>query len=605
MDNSALPETTRPGIYKMLGSEGEVLYVGKARNLKKRLSSYFRKSGLAPKTVALMSHVSRVEVITTHTENEALILESNLIKKHRPRYNILLRDDKSYPYIYLSTEERGRATHTSFPRLGFHRGARRGKGRYFGPYPSAGAVRESLKLMQKLFPVRQCEDGFFRNRSRPCLQYQIERCTAPCVGRISAERYGEDVRHAVLFLEGKSGEVVEELVSRMEQAAEALDYEAAARFRDQISALRRVQERQYISGERGDLDVVALSMEGGSGSLQLFNFRHGQNLGSRGYFPKNVQGQSEAEVLYAFLAQHYLDHQPPAEILVSHPPEQLELLQQVLSRQSDHKVLIRHQLRGDRARWMRMAQENARLALQGRLSHAASALSRVEALQDLLRLEQSPQRMECFDISHTMGEETVASCVVFEDGVALKSDYRRFNIREITGGDDYAAMRQALERRYTRLIKGEGKLPDLLLIDGGPGQCAEAHAVLEELQVDGVSILGVAKGADRREGQERLFLNGGAAQSLPSDSPALLLIQQIRDEAHRFAITGHRQRRAKKRKSSPLEGIAGVGPRRRQSVLSHFGGLQEVARAGVEDLSAVPGISREIAQRIYDRFHEH
>jgi excinuclease ABC subunit C len=591
------PETTRPGVYQMLSISGEILYVGKARNLKKRVSSYFRSSGLAPKTVALMSHVAQVEVIITHTENEALILESNLIKKHRPRYNILLRDDKSYPYIYLSAEQQ-------FPRLSLHRGARKGKGRYFGPYPSAGAVRESLRLMQKLFPVRQCEDGFFRNRSRPCLQYQIERCAAPCVELVSPEQYQQDARHAVLFLEGKSGEVVEELVKRMEQAAAALHYEDAAQLRDQISNLRRVQERQYISGERGDLDVVAIALQSGSASIQLFNFRHGQNLGSRSYFPKNVQGKSEAEVLYAFLAQHYLDHQPPSEILVNFSPDQQALLQNVFSEEAGHKVAIRHQLRGDRARWMKMAQENAELALNSRLSHAASAVARVEGLQDALQLDQLPQRMECFDISHTMGEETVASCVVFEEGVPLKSDYRRFNIEEITGGDDYAAMYQALERRYTRLKKGEGKMPDLLLIDGGPGQCAQAHAVLEELQVEGVQILGVAKGPDRKEGQEKLFLDGRAAQTLPADAPALLLIQQIRDEAHRFAITGHRQRRAKKRNTSPLEGITGVGPKRRQQLLSHFGGLQEVARAGVEDIAGVPGINREIAQRIYDRFHE-
>ncbi len=597
MQQPVPPETTKPGVYQMFSSSGEILYVGKARNLKKRVSSYFRKSGLAPKTAALMTHVVRIEVITTHTENEALILESNLIKKHRPRYNILLRDDKSYPYIYLSANQ-------AFPRLALHRGARNGKGRYFGPYPSAGAVRESLRLMQKLFPVRQCEEGFFRNRSRPCLQYQIERCTAPCVKKISVEAYAEDVRHAVLFLEGKSGEVVEELVAKMEQAAQALRYEEAARLRDQISALRRVQERQYISGERGDLDVVAIALQGGSAAIQLFNFRHGQNLGSRSYFPKNVQGQSDAEVLYAFLAQHYIEHQPPHEILVSSAPQQQELLQEVFSEQGGHKVAIRHQLRGERARWMKMAQENAQLALEGRLSHASTALSRVEALQDALQLDQLPQRMECFDISHTMGEETVASCVVFEEGVPLKSDYRRFNIESITSGDDYAAMHQALKRRYTRLKKGEGKMPDLLLIDGGPGQCSQAHEVLEELQVEGVQILGVAKGPDRKEGQEKLFLDGQPAQNLPTDSPALLLIQQIRDEAHRFAITAHRQRRAKKRKRSPLEGIAGVGPKRRQQLLNHFGGLQEVARAGVEDIMVLAGISREIAQRIYDRFHE-
>ncbi|MBC8520304.1 MAG: excinuclease ABC subunit UvrC [Gammaproteobacteria bacterium] len=597
MERPTLPETTRPGVYRMLNADGEILYIGKARNLKKRVSSYFRSSGLAPKTRALMSHVASVEVTTTHTENEALILESNLIKRHRPRYNILLRDDKSYPYIYLST-------HTKFPRLGLHRGARNGKGRYFGPYPSAGAVRESLRLMQKLFPVRQCEDGFFRNRSRPCLQHQIQRCSAPCTRLITPEEYRQDVDHAVLFLEGKSGEVVDDLITKMGQAASGLQYEKAARFRDQISTLRRVQERQYISGERGDLDVVAVAMQGGSASIQLFNFRHGQNLGNRTYFPKNAQGKSESEVLYAFLSQRYLEQSAPAEILVTQEPDQRELLQDVLSTHAGHKVSIRHQLRGDRTRWMKMAQENAELALQSRLSHASSAIARVEALQDALKLHQLPQRMECFDISHTMGEETVASCVVFEDGVALKSDYRRLNIRDIAGGDDYAAMRQALQRRYTRLIKGEGKLPDLLLIDGGPGQCSQASSVLEELQIEGVTVLGVAKGPDRRAGQERLFLDGAAAQTLPADSPALLLIQQIRDESHRFAITGHRQRRAKKRNRSPLEEISGVGPKRRQQLLNHFGGLQEIVRAGVEDISAVPGINQEIAQRIYDRFHE-
>ncbi len=597
MERPTLTETTRPGVYRMLNADGDILYIGKARNLKKRVSSYFRSSGLAPKTRALMSHVASIEVTTTHTENEALILESNLIKKHRPRYNILLRDDKSYPYIYLST-------HTKFPRLGFHRGARKGKGRYFGPYPSAGAVRESLRLMQKLFPVRQCEDGFFRNRSRPCLQHQIQRCTAPCTELITPQQYQHDVDHAVLFLEGKSGEVINNLIRQMEQAAAELHYEEAARTRDQISSLRRIQEKQYITGERGDLDVVAVAMNGGHASIQLFNFRHGQNLGNRSYFPQNVQGKSEADLLYAFISQHYLQHHAPSEILLNSRPEQLELLQEVLSAHTGHKVSIRHQLRGDRARWMRMALENAELALSTRLSHAASAVARVEALQDALKLDQLPQRMECFDISHTMGEETVASCVVFEDGAALKSDYRRFNIRDITGGDDYAAMRQALERRYTRLIKGEGKLPDLLLIDGGPGQCSEARKLLEELQVEGVTTLGVAKGPDRKAGQEKLFLNGAPPQTLPAGSPALLLIQQIRDESHRFAITGHRQRRAKKRNRSPLEGVAGVGPKRRQQLLNHFGGLQEVARAGVEDLSAVPGINLEIAQRIYDRFHE-
>jgi len=594
------PDTSRPGVYKMLDEDGNILYIGKAHNLKKRVSSYLRPTGLAPKTAALMARVVSIEVITTHTENEALILESNLIKHHRPRYNILLRDDKSYPYIYLSTN-------TKFPRLSFHRGAKsRGtnSGRYFGPYPSAGAVRDTLRIMQKLFPIRQCEDRFFRNRSRPCLQYQIERCSAPCTKQISAEEYRKDVEYAILFLEGKSGEVINSLVTQMEIDSEKLKYESAAKLRDQIVQLRRVQEKQYISGERGDLDVVALALKSGETSIQLFNFRHGQNLGSRSYFPRNSEGRSEAEILYAFLSQHYLAHNPPSEILTSHQPSQQELLQSVLGDNSGHKVVISHQLRGDRARWMRMAQENATLVLSSRISHTATAVARVELLQDKLKLEQLPQRMECFDISHTMGEATVASCVVFEDGVPLKSEYRRFNIRDITGGDDYAAMRQALERRYTKVVKGEGKLPDLLVVDGGPGQCRQAQVVLEELQIDGVSILGVAKGVDRRDGQERLFLDGGAAQTLAPDSPELLLIQQIRDESHRFAINAHRARRAKRVRSSLLEEVRGVGAKLRQRLLNHFGGLQELRRAGVEDISTVKGINSELAQRIYDTFHE-
>jgi excinuclease ABC subunit C len=593
--------TGRPGVYRMLDGEGTVLYVGKASNLKKRVASYFRQSGLAPKTRALMAQVQGVEITVTHTESEALLLENNLIKALKPRYNILLRDDKSYPYIYLSEGD-------AFPRLAYHRGARRAKGRYFGPYPGAGAVRESLNLLQKLFRVRQCEDSFFRNRTRPCLQYQIQRCTAPCVGLIDAAAYAEDVRHTVMFLEGKSSAVIDELVTKMETASAQLAFEQAAHYRDLIASLRRVQESQYVSGERGDLDVIAAAIAGGLACVQVFFVRDGRNLGNKTFFPRHVEGAGVDEVLSAFLTQYYLGgvagRTVPSEILVNQALEEGELLQQVLAEDSGHKVQISSRLRGERARWVAMAVANAQNALDAQLANKATVLHRFEALQDALGLDTPPQRLECFDISHTMGEATVASCVVLDTSGPVKSDYRRFNIEGITPGDDYAAMHQALTRRYTRLKKGEGKLPDILLIDGGKGQVAEAAAVLEELQVSGVGLVGVAKGPDRKPGQEVLIMPGRKTPTvLAADSPSLHLIQQIRDEAHRFAITGHRQRRAKARNTSVLEGIAGLGPKRRQQLLKQFGGLQEVARAGVEDLASIPGISKQLAQRVYDVFH--
>lgn len=586
-----------PGVYRMLGAQGEVLYVGKARNLKKRVASYFRASGLPPKTAVLMAQVCDMEFTVTHTEGEALILENNLIKEHLPRYNVLLRDDKSYPYIYLSASD-------EFPRLALHRGARKARGRYFGPYPSGGAVRESLSLLQKLFPVRQCEESFYRNRSRPCLQYQIKRCTAPCVGFIDREAYQEDVRHAVLFLEGKSTEVIDELVERMDRAAAKQEYELAARYRDQIASLQKVQERQYVSGERGDLDVVACVVEGGVACVQVFFVRAGRNLGNKYFFPRIPAGLEPAEVIAAFLPQYYLDKPVPDEILLSHGMEDQALLAEVLGAQAGHGVQLRQRVRGERARWVAMALRNAEHTLHARLASKMGMQKRFEALQDALQLEQLPARMECFDISHTMGEATVASCVVFDQEGPLKSDYRRFNIEGITEGDDYAAMFQALKRRYTRLKKGEGKIPDLLFIDGGKGQLTQAREVLEELQVEGVTIVGIAKGPERRPGMETLFLSEQSRPFiLPADSPALHLIQQIRDEAHRFAITGHRQRRARARTTSVLEEIPGMGPRRRQRLLKQFGGLREVASAGVEDLARVPGISPKLAQKIYDALH--
>lgn len=583
-----------PGVYRMLDAGGEVLYVGKARNLKKRVASYFRSSGLPTKTTVLMAQVCDMEFTVTHTEGEALILESHLIKEHRPRYNVLLRDDKSYPYIFLSTSD-------DFPRLMLHRGARKARGRYFGPYPSGGAVRESLNLLQKLFPVRQCEDSFYRNRSRPCLQYQIKRCTAPCVGLVDRETYQEDVRHAVLFLEGKSTEVIDELVGRMDEAAGKQEYELAAHFRDQIASLQKVQERQYVSGERGDLDVVACVVEGGAACVQVFFIRAGQNLGNKYFFPRIPAGLEPGEVIAAFLPQYYLDKPVPDEILLSDVLADKTLLAEVLTAQAGHGVKLRQRVRGERVRWVTMALHNAGHALHARLASRMGMQKRFEALQDALQLEQMPARMECFDISHTMGEAAVASCVVFDQEGPVKTDYRRFNIEGITGGDDYAAMFQALKRRYTRLKKGEGKIPDLLFIDGGKGQLAQAREVLEELQVQGVTMVGIAKGPERKPGMETLFLSDHDTPFiLPPDSPALHLIQQIRDEAHRFAITGHRQRRARARTTSVLEEIPGMGPKRRQRLLKQFGGLREVASAGVEDLARVPGISQKLAQKIYD-----
>jgi len=595
--------TAKPGVYRMLGSDGAVLYVGKAKSLKKRLASYFRKNLDSAKTRALMVQVVNVEVTVTRTEGEALLLENNLIKSLKPRYNILLRDDKSYPYIFLSSGD-------EFPRLAYHRGAKRAKGRYFGPYPSAVAVRESLNLLQKLFPVRQCEDGFYRNRTRPCLQYQIKRCTAPCVGLISKERYQEDVKHAVMFLEGRNEQVTDELVAQMEQASRALEFEQAARYRDQIANLRRVQERQYISSESGDIDVIACQVTSGIACVQVFFIRSGRHIGNKTFYPKQTDLASAEDVLSAFIPQYYLaggarQGDIPQRILLSHLLEDQPLLRQALGQQAGRKVELSTEVRGDRRRWLDMAIKNAEIALNSHLSSKANMLQRFEILQDALQLDSLPQRLECFDISHTMGEATVASCVVFDVQGPTKSDYRRFNITDITPGDDYAAMRQALMRRYTRLKKGEGQLPDILFIDGGKGQLAQASEVMEELQISDVLLVGVAKGVSRKPGEETLFLSGQSSPLiLKPDSPALHLIQQIRDEAHRFAITGHRQRRAKARSRSTMEEIPGLGPKRRQKLLKHFGGMQEVSRAAAEDLSKIQGISSELAQRIYDYFHQ-
>ena len=594
--------TSKPGVYQMQDAAGIVIYVGKAKNLKKRVSSYFRKTGQTPKTQVMVSQIANIEILVTHTESEALLLENNLIKNLKPRYNILLRDDKSYPYIFLSDQDR-------FPRLAFHRGARKKKGRYFGPFPNGHSVKSSLNLLQKLFPVRQCEDSFYKNRSRACLQYQIKRCSAPCVGLVSEADYAEDVRHTILFLEGKSNQVIDELIKRMDEAAAQLEYEKAAIHRDQIVSLRRLQETQYVSNEKGDLDVIAIEYQQGIACIQVFFIRDGLNLGNKSFFPKNARHQTVSELLSAFIAQFYLsslktDRLIPSLILVSHPFEDQALIETVLKEQSGHKVEIRDKVRGERLRWLQMAQANAQTALLSRLSNKASVVERFEELQKALNMDTVPERLECFDISHSSGEATVASCVVFDQSGPLKSDYRRFNIDNITPGDDYAAMHQALTRRYIRAAKGEGKLPELLVIDGGKGQVKQARDVLEELQLNSVRIIGITKGEGRKAEHDTLLLSETNEKViLPSNSKAMHLLQHIRDEAHRFAITGHKTRRAKARKTSQLEKISGLGPKRRQELLKQFGGLQEVARAGVEDLAKIKGISKSLAQKIYDHFH--
>lgn len=591
--------TTRPGVYQMYDAEHKLLYVGKARNLKNRVGSYFRASGLTEKTMALVARIQEIQVTVTTTEVDALLLEHNLIKSHQPPYNILLRDDKSYPYIFLSSDDR-------FPRLSLHRGAKRRKGQYFGPYPSAGAVRESLHFLQKVFKVRQCEDSYFRNRSRPCLQHQIDRCTAPCVGLVSEDEYAQQVENTTLFLRGKSQELMVRLADDMEQAAAELAYEKAAVYRDQLSQLQQVQASQGIEGVQGDLDILAAAVEAGRACVQVLFVRAARVLGSKTYYPPLRLQENPAEVLGAFVPQYYLGgaRAIPGEIIVNAPPEDVATLAQALSAQAGRQVRVRSRVREARARWLQLAVQTAETSLASHLSGRQSVLERLQALQELLDLPEQPQRMECFDISHSSGEATVASCVVFDQNGPRKSDYRRFNIEGITPGDDYAAMQQALERRYRRLQAGEAALPDILFIDGGKGQVAQAMSVLEELQISGVEVIGVAKGVTRKAGFETLLHGAtGRQRQLPGDSAALHLVQQIRDEAHRFAITGHRARRDKARQRSALQDIPGVGPKRRRDLLRHFGSAQGVANANVDELKKISGISATMAQQIYDHLH--
>lgn len=591
--------TQRPGVYQMRDSAGKLLYIGKAKNLKKRVSSYFRATGLTVKTQALVSHIADIDITVTNSETEALLLEQNLIKQNRPPYNILLRDDKSYPYIFVSSGE-------NYPVLTFHRGAKRKKGQYFGPYPGRAAVNDSLNILQKVFRIRQCDDAFFRNRSRPCLQYQIKRCSAPCVEAISTEDYAEDVRHATMFLEGKSHTIMKELAAQMEEASKRLDFERAAEYRDQISSLQLVQEQQYVSGSAGDADVIACSIQPGGVCVHVLFVRGGRVLGSKAFHPKVSVEDSPSSVLSAFIAQWYIGspREIPNHVIISDELEDQDCLEEALREQRGKKVQISHRVKGERQGWLKLAVTNAEQNLTSHLASKQNIYQRYLALQEVCGLDETPSRLECFDISHSSGEATVASCVVFDRNGPLKKDYRHFNIEGITGGDDYAAMHQALTRRYTRIKKGEGVLPDILLIDGGKGQVTQAVEVLNELQIGDVQIIGVAKGTTRKAGFETLIMaESGKEVTLASDSAALHLIQHIRDEAHRFAITGHRARRGKARQTSQLEGIPGVGPKRRRELLKHFGGIAMIERASIEEITKVSTISRALAEEIYAALH--
>ena len=586
----------KPGVYRMLAADGAILYVGKARHLKNRVSSYFQGRAHAEKTQAMVAQVARVEVTVTASETEALLLEYNLIKQHRPRYNILLKDDKSFPYIHLTAHE--------FPRLAYYRGAGKLPGRFFGPYPNSVAARETLQFLQKLFRLRPCEDTFFANRSRPCLQHQIGRCSAPCVGLVTREAYAQDIADAVQVLQGRNTELIAELGQRMERAAERLQYEAAARFRDQIAMLKQIQASQAVTRISGsDIDAVAIAGTGPEFCVSIVFVRGGRNLGSTNFFPKGGLG-GENEALAGFLAQYYLSRESPDEIVVSRAVEDGDVLEAALKARAGRAVPIRSAVRGTRARWIEMARTNAELGLRMKASSRASVREQLEALRDALALERVPERIECFDVSHTMGESAMASCVVCGPEGPIKADYRRFNLKGLTPGDDYGGMRQAVSRHFARVQKGECPGPDVLLIDGGEGQLRAALDALAALGVEPPVTVGVAKGADRRVGQERLFLAGREAPLiLNADSAALRLIQRVRDEAHRFAIAGHRKARARTRLESFLEEIPGLGPAKRRELLKSFGGLQGVRQASIEDLAKVRGISRPLAELIFEKMN--
>ena len=588
--------STGPGVYLMKDGQGKVLYVGKARNLRRRVSSYFDRRDKGSRINLMVRKAAAMEVSLTRTEAEALLLENEWIKAFKPRFNINLRDDKSYPWIRLDTSQR-------FPRIAFYRGSRKGPGEYFGPYSSAGAVRESLNEIYRLFGLRQCRDSVFSNRSRPCLQYQIGRCSAPCVGYVSPEDYARDVDAARRLLKGEDAAVIEYLAERMRQASGALEFEKAAKLRDHIQSLQRVRSSQYVAGGTESLDVLALFLKSGQAAVQVVEFRQGRNTGGRCFFPGNLHEElDEGKVIAAFIGQYYAERLPPAEILVSHAPAEASLWSEALGRKRSGKVSLKWRLRGQRAQWVKLAATNAEDALRRRQAERDQVGRGLEALAELIDLDGPPQRIECFDISHISGSETVGACVVFGPGGAMKKHYRHYNIRDVEPGDDYAAMDQALTRRYRRSLEQSEILPDLILVDGGKGQLSRARHALAELGLDAIRLVGVAKGAARKAGHERLIV--GDREVVPGPYHAAShLIQQIRDEAHRFAVEGHRRRRQKRAQGSPLEQIPGVGPARRQKLLSHFGGLQGLSKAGAEELMKVPGIHRALAERIVAHLH--
>lgn len=594
--------TDKAGVYRMYNQAQEVIYVGKAKNLRNRLASYFRKDVSSVKTKALVRQILTIDVTITHTEGEALILENNYIKKYQPKYNILLRDDKSYPYILITAHQH--------PKLGIHRGIKRQKGEYFGPFPSAGAVWESLRLMQKLFPIRQCEDSYYRARTRPCLQYQLGRCSAPCVGKVSDEDYQSQVNMAKLFLRGKSSEVIDLLVKQMEKASEELAFENAARYRDQIVTLRKVQQQQFVSGVAAEMDVIGLYRNKSQACIHVLFVRDHKILGSKSYFPSIMAEDTDEEILSAFIGQHYLVNEAfqgaiPKEIVISQAIENAQELGQLLSAQSEYEIKISSNVRQERKQYLKLAGTNAEQALITKNSEKESMKKRFEQLNEVFELDSEISRLECFDISHTMGQQTVASCVVFNTEGPLKSDYRRYNVVGITPGDDYAAMAFALNKRYGKATDDD-KMPDIVFIDGGKGQLAKAEEFFQQLDLNKTPLLvGVAKGESRKPGLETLILAGSHQLiSLPGNSPALHLVQHIRDESHRFAISGHRAKRQKHAKTSTLESIPGIGAKKRQALLKYLGGLQEVKSADVKALEKVPGISTALAQTIYDALHD-
>ena len=589
--------TSNPGVYKMYNSDKEVIYVGKAKNLKKRVSSYFRAGNHSNRIKRMISLIKNIDLIITKSEADALLLENIQIKKYRPRFNILLRDDKSYPYIYVDT-------HHNYPRLSFYRGKRKKDGKFFGPYSNVYSVRDALNTLQKLFKVRQCSDSFFKNRVRPCLQYQIERCSAPCVGLIKKDEYIADINMSMKFLDGKNTEIIDLLIKKMEHASDSQNFESAANFRDQIESLRHTCEQSVVSGEKGDVDIISVFIISETACIQVFNIRNGVSFGNETFFPDIDESINESSLLSIFIGQYYLSRQIPKEIIINKITKDKKILEYILSKKKNSKVVITNSVRGIRQRWVELAEKNTMDSINTKILSKRNMFNRFHSLQDLLGLSDIPKKLECFDVSHTFGEQTVASCVSFSIEGAQKKDYRKFNIKSTSIGDDYAAMKEALTRHFSRLKKSDVSLPDICFIDGGIGQVNIALKVMEELQISTVQIIGVSKGKERKPGEETIIMDYGKTKiNLEKNSLALHLIQQIRDEAHRFAITGHRKRRDKSRFKSPLEEIPGLGPKRKQMLLKHFGGLQGLVKAGEDEIKKIPGINKTLAEAIYFRFH--